>query len=49
MIAEKIEKQILDSIDNPNRLIFNLGHGILQKTPLDSVQALVDTVHAYRS
>jgi uroporphyrinogen decarboxylase len=27
--------------------VFNLGHGILQKTPLDSVAALVDEVLTY--
>lgn len=42
-------KQILDSLENYDNLIFNLGHGILPKTPLESVQALVDTVHNYRS
>jgi len=41
-------KRIIDSIDNPNRLIFNLGHGILPETPIEAVQALVETVHNYR-
>ncbi|MBU1318270.1 MAG: uroporphyrinogen decarboxylase [candidate division Zixibacteria bacterium] len=41
-------KRIIDSIKNPNRLIFNLGHGILPETPIEAVQALVDTVHNYR-
>jgi uroporphyrinogen decarboxylase len=27
--------------------IFNLGHGILQNTPVDSVKAVVDMVHEY--
>ena len=26
--------------------IFNLGHGILQETPVDNVRRLVDHVHA---
>ncbi len=46
-IVEKT-KQILDSLDNLDRLIFNLGHGILPGTPLESVKVLVDTVHNYR-
>ena len=25
--------------------VFNLGHGVLQQTPVDHVRALVDTVH----
>jgi uroporphyrinogen decarboxylase len=27
--------------------IFNLGHGILQHTPVDSVKAVVDMVHEF--
>jgi uroporphyrinogen decarboxylase len=27
--------------------IFNLGHGILQNTPVDNVKAVVDMVHEY--
>ncbi len=41
--------QILDSLENYDRLIFNLGHGILPETPLESVKILVDTVHNYRN
>ncbi|MBD3401515.1 uroporphyrinogen decarboxylase [candidate division GN15 bacterium] len=41
-------KRILDSLDNHNRVIFNLGHGIEPETPIESVQAMVDTVRAYR-
>ncbi|MGY8766569.1 MAG: uroporphyrinogen decarboxylase family protein, partial [Nitrospinaceae bacterium] len=28
--------------------IFNLGHGILQHTPVDHVKAVVDMVHEYK-
>ena len=31
------------------RHVFNLGHGILPKTPLESVDALVETVRAWRA
>ncbi len=46
-VAENTKK-IIDSVPDKNRLIFNLGHGILPKTPLESVQAMVETVHNYR-
>lgn len=39
---------ILESIDEPQRLIFNLGHGIQQHTPIESVEAMVEIVHNYR-
>jgi uroporphyrinogen decarboxylase len=42
-------RRILDSIGDHDRLIFNLGHGILPATPLESVHALVETVHGYRT
>jgi uroporphyrinogen decarboxylase len=28
--------------------IFNLGHGVLPDTPLDSIKVLIDTVHGYQ-
>jgi len=42
-------RRILDSIGDHDRLIFNLGHGILPATPLESVHAVVETVHGYRT
>jgi uroporphyrinogen decarboxylase len=41
-------RKLLDSLDNHDRLIFNLGHGIRPATPVESVEALVETVHSYR-
>jgi uroporphyrinogen decarboxylase len=41
-------RRLLDSIEEPQRLIFNLGHGIQPDTPIASVEAVVATVHAYR-
>jgi uroporphyrinogen decarboxylase len=39
---------ILDSLDRYDNIIFNLGHGILPETPVESVEVLVETVHGYR-
>lgn len=38
---------MLESIKDHSRLIVNLGHGILPQTPLESVSALVETVHSF--
>jgi uroporphyrinogen decarboxylase len=46
----EIKKQtahILDSVKDRSGHIFNLGHGILQHTPVEHVAALVDFVHEY--
>ncbi len=47
---QEIKKQaahILDGVKNRPGHIFNLGHGILQHTPVEHVAALVDFVHEY--
>ncbi|PKK85075.1 MAG: uroporphyrinogen decarboxylase [candidate division Zixibacteria bacterium HGW-Zixibacteria-1] len=41
-------KALLDSVDDLSRLIFNLGHGIMVKTPIESVHTMVETVRNYR-
>lgn len=46
----EIKKQtarVLDSVKDRPGHIFNLGHGILQHTPVEHVAALVDFVHEY--
>jgi len=40
-------RRVLDAFGSAPGHIFNLGHGILPKTPIDSVAALVDEVRAY--
>jgi len=40
-------KEILANHANNTGLIFNLGHGILPGTPVECVQALVETVQGY--
>lgn len=47
---EEVKKQVKDVLDKAdNRLghVFNLGHGILPKTPVENVKVLVDAVHEY--
>ena len=36
---------VLDAFGRGGGHVFNLGHGILQKTPVENVAVLVDTVH----
>lgn len=40
-------KDILERMKGHKRFIFNLGHGILQTTPVENVKHLVDFVHGY--
>ena len=40
-------REVLDAFGPAPGHVFNLGHGIAPKTPLDSVAALVDEVRAY--
>ncbi len=42
-------QQVLDQAQGKPGHIFNLGHGILPKTPVDNVKRLVDFVHEYSS
>jgi len=41
--------KMLDSIEDHDRLIVNLGHGIQPEAPVESVVAFVETTHNYRS
>ncbi len=43
----KRTKKIIDKAKGRPGFIFNLGHGILPKTPVDNVLALIDFVHEY--
>ena len=40
-------RRILDGVDGRAGHIFNLGHGVLQQTPPETVRRLVDFVHEY--
>ncbi len=46
-VVIKKTQDILDKQTCKTGLIFNLGHGILPGTPVESVKALVETVQAY--
>ena len=49
---EEIERQarrVLDSVRGRRGHIFNLGHGILPRTPVENVRKLIDFVHTYTS
>ncbi len=46
-IREKVH-DVLKRAGGRKGHIFNLGHGILQKTPVDHVKAVVDMVHEYQ-
>ncbi|CAI2719397.1 uroporphyrinogen decarboxylase [Nitrospina watsonii] len=47
VIREKV-LDIMQRAEGRSGHIFNLGHGILQHTPVDHVKAVVDMVHEYR-
>lgn len=40
-------RRVLDAFGSQPGHVFNLGHGILTQTPVDSVAALVEEVHTY--
>jgi len=46
IIKNKVDK-IMSTLD-PNKLIFNLGHGILPQTPIENVKFLVDYVKSWK-
>ena len=46
-ILQERAKEILDCVAGRQGHIFNLGHGILPTTPVDSVRRLADLVHKY--
>lgn len=45
--VEARAKDIIDRMSGRNGFIFNLGHGILPTTPVETVKKLVDFVHEY--
>lgn len=47
ILLEEVHR-ILDSMKGRQGFIFNLGHGVLQHTPEENVQLVVDCVHSYK-
>ena len=48
IIVKKVD-ETLKKYNSKTGHIFNLGHGVLQQTPVDNVIALVDAVHEISS
>lgn len=46
LLVERV-KAVLADADAFNGYIFNLGHGVLPETPMENVQVLIETVHAF--
>jgi len=46
VLVERVQG-ILEQADAGNGYIFNLGHGVLPPTPMESVDAVIETVHEY--
>jgi uroporphyrinogen decarboxylase len=44
-VAKKHAKRVLDAAGKRPGHVFNLGHGILPETPVDTVKAVIDYVH----
>ena len=47
-VAEQAES-ILEAIGGAPGHVFNLGHGVLPRTPVENLQRLVDLVHGWRA
>ncbi|MGD2216906.1 MAG: uroporphyrinogen decarboxylase [Gemmatimonadales bacterium] len=46
LLTERV-KGILERADAKNGYIFNLGHGVLPPTPMESVDAVIEVVHGF--
>ena len=44
-VAESHAQRVLDAAGGRAGHIFNLGHGILPETPVETVQAVIEYVH----
>ena len=46
LLVERV-RAVLEQADAGRGFIFNLGHGVLPPTPMESVDAVIDTVHGW--
>jgi uroporphyrinogen decarboxylase len=46
-LLERKVLEILEQVDGRSGHIFNLGHGFLPQTPVESVSFIVECVHKY--
>jgi uroporphyrinogen decarboxylase len=47
-VVAKETRRLLDRLHRHDNLVFNLGHGILPKTPIESVATMIKTVRGFR-
>lgn len=47
-VVARETRRLLERLHRHENLIFNLGHGILPKTPIESVETMIKTVRAFR-
>ncbi len=47
MVAKET-RRLLERLHRHDNLIFNLGHGILPRTPIEAVETMIKTVRAFR-
>jgi uroporphyrinogen decarboxylase len=48
-VVQHHTQEIIDQVGYTGKHIFNVGHGILPQTPVDTVARLIDEVHRYAS
>ncbi len=46
LLVERVQG-VLEQADAGNGYVFNLGHGVLPPTPMESVDAVIETAHAF--
>jgi len=47
-LIKKRAEEILEKVGGRPGYIFNLGHGVLPRTPVENVKHLIDVVHEWK-